>query len=486
MKFLALFFLLVLPLSALELETHPSDSPLISFRVFFRVGTVHESRGQEGLAALTAALLADGGTAELTYPRLVERLYPLASSVSAQVDKEATVFYGTTHQDNLEKYYRLLRQMLLDPGFRPEDFERLRTEQINRLKENLRANNDEELGKEVLYTELYRDHPYGSTNLGRLTSLENLTLKDVERFYLRHYRAGSLVVGLAGGYPTDFPERVERDFSSLLQSPAPSMDLPAPARPQGRRIKLVEKATRSTAISLGFPIEVNRSHPDWTALWLVRSFFGEHRSSNSYLYQRLRALRGLNYGDYAYIEYFPNGMFLTRPDPNYPRRQQIFQVWIRPVEPDKAHFALRATLYELEKLVKNGLTSAQFEATRDYLHKNVALLLDTEDRQLGYALDDRFYQTEPFLDRVRGDLAKLTVEDVNRVVKEQLRADDLQLVLVTPQAAKLRAAILEEVPSPITYNSPKPQEVVAEDQEIAVYPVRPSLVEIIPLEEVFQ
>ncbi|NAW49808.1 hypothetical protein, partial [Salmonella sp. gx-f5] len=78
----------------------------------------------------------------------------------------------------------------------------------------------------------------------------------------------------------------------------------------------------------------------------------------------IRELRGLNYGDYAYIEYFPRGMFQFTPDPNLARQQQIFQIWIRPVEPQNAHFTLRLALYEFDKLLRDGLTRESFEATR--------------------------------------------------------------------------------------------------------------------------
>jgi zinc protease len=75
---------------------------------------------------------------------------------------------------------------------------------------------------------------------------------------------------------------------------------------------------------------------------LVSSYLGQHRMSSGVLYDRLREKRGLNYGDYAYIEYFPRGMFLMEPQANLARHQQIFQVWIRPVEPPTAKFALRS------------------------------------------------------------------------------------------------------------------------------------------------
>ncbi|PYR37241.1 MAG: hypothetical protein DMF90_07560 [Acidobacteria bacterium] len=58
-------------------------------------------------------------------------------------------------------------------------------------------------------------------------------------------------------------------------------------------------------------------------------------------------MRGLNYGDYAYIEAFPRGMFQFFPDPNIARQRQIFEIWIRPVVPVNAHMALRIAVSEL-------------------------------------------------------------------------------------------------------------------------------------------
>ena len=82
----------------------------------------------------------------------------------------------------------------------------------------------------------------------------------------------------------------------------------------------------------------------------------------------------MNYGDYAYIEAFPRGMFQFFPDPNIARRAQLFEIWIRPVVPENAHMALRIALHELEQArSQNGLTQEDFEATRDYLMKNVYL-----------------------------------------------------------------------------------------------------------------
>ena len=49
----------------------------------------------------------------------------MAASVNSQTDQEMTVFSGTTHVDNLSAYYKLVHAMLLEPGWREDDFKRL-------------------------------------------------------------------------------------------------------------------------------------------------------------------------------------------------------------------------------------------------------------------------------------------------------------------------------------------------------------------------
>ena len=90
----------------------PGTSPLVTFRLLFNTGSAFDPPGKEGLAALTASILAQGGTRSMTYDQIVQALYPMASSVSSQVDKEMTVFSGTTHVENLDRFYSLFRDMI--------------------------------------------------------------------------------------------------------------------------------------------------------------------------------------------------------------------------------------------------------------------------------------------------------------------------------------------------------------------------------------
>ena len=466
----------------------PNRSPLVTFRLQFMSGAAADPKGKEGVAALTAAMLAQGGSRTMTYEQIVEAMYPMATSFDSQIDKEMTVFTGTTHVDNLDKYYGLISQMLLDPGFRADDFTRLKTDAVNFLKVSLRESNDEELGKEYLYNIIYDGHPYEHNNMGTVSSLEKLTLDDVRAFYKANYTQANAVLALAGGYPKDLPQRVEADLARLPAGQSVKAKIDTPKLSPGTRINIVKRETRATALSLGFPINVTRADKDWPALAVVASYFGQHRSSNSYLYQRLREARGLNYGDYAYIEYFPRGMFQFTPDPNQGRTSQIFQIWIRPVVPENGHFVLRAALYEYDKLVRDGMSKEAFEATREFLTKYNNILTQTQDAQLGYALDSRYYNIPDYVTYMREQLAKLTLDDVNNAIRKYLKSDAMRIAIITKDAEALRDAVVSNRPSPITYNSPKPKEITDEDKVIEAYKinVKPDDVVIVPVEKVFE
>ena len=251
---------------------------------------------------------------------------------------------------------------------------------------------------------------------------------------------------------------------------------------------IVDKDTRGVAFSLGYPIELSRNSADYAALLLVSSYLGQHRNSSGVLYDRMREKRGLNYGDYAYIEYFPRGMFLMEPPQSLARHYQIFQIWIRPVEPPTARFALRLALFELDKLAKNGMTQDSFERTREFLSKFVNVLTKSKRAELGYAIDSNFYGLTPYNEYLKAHLAKLTLADVNRVIKQYIRTERMTIVAVTKNGEELKAQIAAGDPSPMTYNSPKPDEITAEDKLVERRPfnLKPEDITVVPVAKVFQ
>ena len=236
--------------STIATVLQPGKSPIVNFRIQFLTGSIDDPEGKEGIASLTAAMLANGGTKNLTYDQIVAEFYPMASGFGWQSDKEMTTFSGAAHVDNLPKYYEIISQMLLDPGFRDEDFTRLKDEAINFLKTGLRQGNDEELGKERLYNIIYADHPYEHHSMVTISSLEKLTLEDVKNFYRENYSQANLVVGLSGGYDAKFSNQMLNDFAKLPKGARKLRKIGVPQLADGMKIDIVKRETRATAISM--------------------------------------------------------------------------------------------------------------------------------------------------------------------------------------------------------------------------------------------
>ena len=285
----------------------------------------------------------------------------------------------------------------------------------------------------------------------------------------------------------------------LPETGSPLVEI-ALATPHKPRVLLVEKQTASTAISIGVPWSLTRHSPDFAAWLVARSAFGEHRQFNGRLMSRLRELRGLNYGDYAYIEHFvQEGGEASTAQTGRARRQGEFTIWLRPVQNENALFATRAALYELQRSVTvEPFSAEEVERTKGFLDGYVLLYAQTDARKLGYALDDRALGGDrAYLENLRADIAKVTTADVNRVwSKMKTLMPQLEIVMVGPKAADLKKTIVTNAVSPMHYqkdaagNVPKkPEALLAADKQIEKLPLGVSGeadVEIVPIAKMFE
>jgi zinc protease len=460
-------------------------SPLVALRLQFNVGSIHDPAGKEGLATLTALMIGQAGTQKRSYTDLIEALYPMAASISADTDREVTVIGGTVHRDKLAEFTALLEEALLTPGFAKEDFDRNKEQLVAVLSNSLRSN-DELMGLEMIQQEIFKGHPYGHSPLGTVEALKSITLDDVKKFYQDHYTQANLMLGIAGGYPNDYLARLEKDLAALPAGKKERMALPPAPKVAGRNFTLIEKQTGSVGINFGYPLPINRADADYYPLMVANSFLGEHRTFHGRLMNSLRGDRGLNYGDYSYIEYWDSPPATSTPNPNVPRREQYFSVWIRPVVPADAQFALRAGLYEVNRLREQGMTQEEFNLTRDFLINYSKLWAQSLGDRLGFHMDSRFYGMPYYIDEIEARLKKLTVQDVNAAIKKHLSTESYDAVLVTANAQQLKETLQKDEPSPKTYNSQVDAKILEADKTIQSLKVQPTKIDIVPVAEVFQ
>jgi len=474
-----------------------ADSPFIAFNVWIRAGSQNDPAGKEGLASLTASFLADSGTKNNSYEEILSKLYPMATGYSASVDKEMTNFTGWVHKDNLENFYSLFKDAVLAPAFDPDDFQRVKTQMMNYLRQTRRFSNDEELSKELLFHEIYRNTPYAHPEEGYVTTVDSISLDDVKSFYRKYYTRNNITVAVGGGFPSGFKRRVREDIDALPTGEIVSVPKPAPASIDGIHVLLVEKDTGSSPVSFGYPFPLHRGDADFYAMMLFNSSMGEHRNSFARLYQVIRETRGINYGDYCYIEAYPRGYATQVPPVNVDRRSQIFEVWLRPIAAtapgnlhDRTLFTIRTAIREFKKVIDEGMSSERFEETRTFLKDYVVNFGATLSRRLAYRVDDAFYKMpDPgFLASIRPGLDALTLDQVNDAIRRYIQTQDLWIVVITKDAEDFKKKLLSKDPTTIDYAGPQPDTVLEEDKIIASYPipVKEENIKIIDINEVFE
>lgn len=444
--------------------------PIASFRLVFHAGSIDDPKGKEGLTALTAQLLAEGGTQSLSAAELVDALFPMAGELSSSTNEEFTVFEGRVHKDFLPKYLPLFTDVLVAPRLDPKEFERLRTDALNVIRTELRGEDDETLGKVALQAELYPDHPYRHFVGGTIAGLKAITLDDVRAQLKKVFTQDRLVVGLAGAVDDALAAQVKGKLAALPATGAPQVVLP-PAPASGGQVRILQKDSLSTAVSIGEAIDVRRGDPDFPALAFAVSYLGEHRQFSGQLMNELRERRGLNYGDYAYPEAFEQAGYSTFPQTNVGRAEQNFSIWIRPVEPKNAVFATRAALYFFNELIEHPIAPEAFALTQKFVTGYTKLWELTDQRRLGYAIDDAFYGTQGYLESYRKAVAGLTPEAVQAAVKRHVSLARLDFAFVTRDAKGLTAQLASGAPSPIAYPSPKAADVLETDKAIIAFPL---------------
>jgi len=444
----------------------PSESSkTVSLKFVFETGSSEDPADKAGIGALTARSMAAGGTKSLTYPELVEKLYPMATSIDVHVGRDMTVFSGRVHKDLLWDYYEIVRDVLIAPRLEQKDFERVREQQRTYIAKTLRGNDDEELGKAALARGMYDGHQYKHPPQGTEAGLAATTLDGVKAHRQANLCGSRLTVGIAGAIPEGFEERVREDMKRLPTGCAGPATLSTPPTAEGREVLIVDKpSAEATAISIGFPIAVRRGDADYPALKLVEAFFGQHRTFSGVLQKSLRVERGFNYGNYAYVEHFEQEGWQRIPATNTARRQQYFSIWIRPVKEADKHFALRLALYELDQLVSKGITQEDLDRTRAFMKRYYLTFAQTEELQLGYALDENYYgHQKPYLDMLSESLDALTLEDVNAAIEKHLTSKNLFIGVVTKNATDFKQALVDDVESPVTYVAEKPEHVTEQD-----------------------
>ncbi len=429
------------PAGSLVMVDQAPALPLVWVVLAARTGSAADPRSREGLAHF-AAELARRGAAGRPRAAMDSALDALGATLTVEVDPDSVRFSGQVLLRNLDPLLDLLADVVLRPDFEPGEFSRTRKEILAHIDES--RNDDQALCGRFFERRLYGEHPYGRAPEGTARSLSRIRRDDIVRQHRRVFVGPNLVFAAAGGITlADFTRRLQARFGDLPADAAPPPpDLPAPTRPDGWRLQIVDKPDRQqTQIMFGHP-SLSATSPDRIPLALAMASFGG-RGMTSTLMDEVRTKRGLAYGAYMNLA--------TRRGPGAVRGW-VFTATKRTVT------TLKLVLRLYRRLSKEGISDERLRFFQGFVAGSYASEMDDPGRRLDARVTDEMRGLPPddidtFADRIRA----VTPAQVKAALEHNLDPENLAITLVaTASVVKpllLRSGIDERAIDVVPFDS---------------------------------
>jgi zinc protease len=223
--------------------------PFVNFSITMQGGGAAEPKAKIGLASLTAAMLGRGAGGQ-DYLSQAEELQSHGVSLGASDAGDTTRFTGSASVDQLDYAVDKAVTMLTQPNFAVADFNRLRIQSVQGLRQFRRQ--DQALASRELAKALWPDTP-----LSRESSEETLaaiTLDDVKEWYKQAYRRDGAFIVVSGDITPERSLEIAAKLTAVIptgKGPVATYDVPA--EPAKRRIILIDNPdARQATILVGF------------------------------------------------------------------------------------------------------------------------------------------------------------------------------------------------------------------------------------------
>ncbi|MCH2539124.1 MAG: insulinase family protein [Anaerolineales bacterium] len=211
--------------------------PIVSFWVWYRVGSRHEHTGRTGSSHWVEHMQFKGTEA---FPAdSVERAVSRVGGVwNAMTWVDWTAYFETMPADQIDLALQLEADRMTNSRFTEKDVESERTVIISERQGS--ENQPTFLLSEEVQAAAFRVHPYHHEVLGDQVDIETMTRDDLYEHYRAQYSPGNAIVVAVGDFKTTpMLKRIRTLFGTIPKSKIkPSLIRPEPKQRGERRIEI--------------------------------------------------------------------------------------------------------------------------------------------------------------------------------------------------------------------------------------------------------
>ena len=409
--------------------TETSETPTVQMQIQLPAGERYVRKGQEGLANLTAAMMEEGST-KRTVEELQATLDKLGSSVSISAGSYTTDISISTLEKNLPQTLAIVQEVLLEPKFDEQDFERVKKQMLEGVV--YQHQQPSWMASQATREVLFSDSIFARASDGTKESLESLTLGDVKQFYSQHYTPEGANIVIVGDISKKEVGKQLQFFEEWQGEAAPL------TRPQivkdltEQRLYLVDKPGAPQSIvrlvRKGLPFDATGElYKSQLANFNLAGNF------NSRINQNLREDKAYTYG--------ASGYFAST-------RETGVVVFNAQVRANATVPSIQEFINELNEFSQSGLTDEEVKFMRLAVGQQDALKYETPSQKAGLlsnivalSLDDDYLQQRNQI------VETVSKETLNELSKKWFDPNDYQIIVVG-DAASLRPQ-LEKLDIPI-------------------------------------
>lgn len=397
-------------LKLMIVEQH--ELPLADFVLVVGSGGTKDPAAKGGVANLTSSMLTEGTTSRSAL-EIADQLAFLGVSLSAGSNWDAATVNLHTPTSQLDSALALFADVVLNPAFRTEDFERIRKNRLTsliQLKDRPPAIADQAYAA-ILYGS---SHPYGHNLLGTEASITGMSAADLQSFYRTNFVPNNATLIVVGDVtPAQIEGKLSKLFGGWQRGTVPLFAFTDAPKAGATTVYLVDKpGAAQSSFRIG-SIGVPRSTKDYFALNVMNTILGG--SFTSRLMQNLRETHGYTYGARSRFDMRQSaGPFTASAEIVAAKTDSGLIEFMRELN------AIRDTvpaaeLNKAKRLLQLSLPS-DFETTQQIANQLIPVVL--------YGLPLDYYNSYV------ANIEKITQADVQRVARQYIDPSSLAIVVV--------------------------------------------------------
>ncbi|MEN2284257.1 pitrilysin family protein [Algoriphagus sp. SE2] len=381
--------------------------PRVSFTLVLERDPLLEG-DKAGLTGFVGEMMT-AGTTNRTKDQLDEEVDFIGASLSAS----STSIFASSLKKHQAKVLELMADVLYNPVFPQEELDKLRKQSLTGLASS--KDDPGAISARLTSAMMYgKDHPYGEIETEE--TINNITVADIKNYYETFFKPNIAYLAIVGDMDKAEAEKVVKEyFASWEPGDVPTFTYETPKRPETSVVGLVDRSSSvQTNINIVQPVELKIGDEDYISSRLVNQILGG--GSSSRLFMNLREDKGYTYGAYSSIS---SDKLIGQFSANAAVRTEV------------TDSAVVQFIYELDRLVKSGVTEEELEKAKSNLAGSFGRSLESPSTIANFALNtERYNLPKDYYATYLQKMNSYTVEDINKTAVDLIQPDKMYITAV--------------------------------------------------------